>query len=264
MRTFINRNSILVATLAFAWTHATSAFSANARAMKRVSPDETDSNKKDRVRDERKEKTAEDRNGSNSTKSSIKAKASGNSTRRFGVGLEFGSNSTYGNAFVPHFNPFEYLDIQAGIGYNTTGVKLGAGAAIVVPLGRFGIDAGGAFVHSNGIKDKVALSAKFTPEGSNAEENVTVSKNFTITPANYISGFGGMFFDIVPAFRVLGHVNFNKVLSGNEAKFDRSVQYDTSVDPTNDAEVEKDFDPKATKKLDISGLGFSLGAQYRF
>jgi hypothetical protein len=264
--------SILAATLTLAWCYTTSAFSANGRPRHTNPEDSTaktgdDATKKER--EERKDKADDDKGRSGSregttTKSSIKAKASSTGSKRFGIGLEFGSNATYGNALVPHFNPLEYLDIQGGIGYNTTGVKIGAGAAFILPMGRFGLDGGGAFVHSNGVKDKVSLSAKFTPEGSKSDENVTVSKNFTITPANYISGFGGAFFDIVPAFRVLGHVNFNKVLSGNEVKFDGPVQYDTSVDASNDSEVEKDFDPKATKKLDIAGIGFSLGAQFRF
>lgn len=264
MRTFPFLKSVFAATFILNCCYATSAFSANARPQRRVTSQDPESSKKEREKDERKEKAGEDRGGSPGTKSSLKAKAANHSTRRFGIGLEFGSNATYGNALVPHFNPFEYFDIQAGIGYNTTGMKVGAGAAIIIPIGRFGLDGGGAFVHSNGTKDKVALSAKFTPEGSTTDENVTISKNFTITPANYVSGFGGMYFDIVPAFRVLGHVNFNKVLSGNETKFDGAVQYDTSVDATNDAEVETDFDPKASKKLDINGVGFSLGAQYRF
>lgn len=272
MRSLNLSRSILAATLTLAWCYTTPAFSANGRPRHMNPEDSTaktgnDATKKEK--EERKDKTDDEkgRGGSregSTTKSSIKAKASSTGSKRFGIGLEFGSNATYGNALVPHFSPFEYLDIQGGIGYNTTGVKIGAGAAFILPIGRFGLDGGGAFVHSNGVKDKVSLSAKFTPEGSKSDENVTVSKNFTITPANYVSGFGGAFFDIVPAFRVLGHVNFNKVLSGNEVKFDGPVQYDTSVDASNDSEVEKDFDPKATKKLDIAGIGFSLGAQFRF
>ena len=274
MRPIKINHFVCAMTLVCAWNYATPAMSARSR---RGFPDESpqkpseeapkkEETKKEREKEDRKEKADEfgSRDGKAATKSSIKAKATNTSTKRFGVGLEFGSNATYGNALVPHFNPFEYLDVQGGIGYNTTGVKVGAGAAFILPIGRFGLDGGGAFVHSNGTKDKVSLPAKFTPEGSTTDENVTITKSFTITPANYISGFGGMFFDIIPAFRVLGHVNFNKVLSGNEVKFDGPVQYDTSVDATNDSEVETDFDPKATKKLDIAGIGFSLGVQFRF
>lgn len=198
------------------------------------------------------------------TKSAKPESKPASSNKRFGIGLEFGSNATYGNALVPHAELIEYLDVQGGIGYNTTGLKMGIGASFIVPVSRFGIDAGGAFVHSNGTKDKVALSGKFKPDGTESEENVTISKRFTLTPANYLSGFAGAFFDLAPAFRVLGHVNFNKLLSGNEIKFDGDTEYDQAIDANNETEVQADFDPKAKQKLDISGIGFSLGVQFRF
>lgn len=244
-------------------------FAFGANSKNRPASPEQDSRKKDNKNSKEKDSVSgqDEKASVKSEKSALNMKtkaAAPSGNRRWGAGLDLGSNATYGNALVASFNPIDFLNIQGGLGYNTTGLKMGVGSAAVLPLGRFGFDFGGALVHSNGIKDKVSLPAKFTPEGSSTDENVTVTKSFTSTPANYLSGFGGFFFDLVPAFRILAHVNFNKVLSGNEVKFDGQAQYDASVDASNESEVESDFDPKAKKKLDISGLGFSIGLQYRF
>lgn len=203
---------------------------------------------------------------SNEVKSTRHETATASSqTKRFGVGLEFGSNATYGNGLVTHFDLFRYLDLQFGVGYNTTGIKMGAGSAFILPIGSsFGFDVGGAFVHSNGTTGKVSLDAKFAPSGTNSEENVKATKQFKTTPANYISVMGGLFFDIAPMFRVLAHANFNKVLSGNEVQLDDKTEYDQTIDVTNETDVESDFETKAKSKLDIAGLGFSAGVQFRF
>ncbi len=186
------------------------------------------------------------------------------SDKKFGVGINLGSNAVYGNSATFEYSPFENLEIQTGLGYNTTGFKVGLGSGFVLPISSFGLTSGFSIVHSNGTKDKVTLPAKFIPEGSSTEENVNVSKEFTLTPANYLSFYLGGFFDFIPSIRINGKVNYNKVISGNDVVFDGQAQYDKPIDATNETEVEADFDPKATKKLDINGLGFSVGIHFRF
>jgi hypothetical protein len=190
---------------------------------------------------------------------------SASQTKRFGVGLDLGSNAIYGNGVVGHYDLLHYLDLQFGVGYNTTGIKLGFGSALILPVTpRFGFDFGAALVHSNGTKDKVSLDAKFTPNDTSNEEKVKATKEFKTSPANYISGLAGLFFDVTPMFRLLAHANFNKVLSGNVVELSETTEYDQAIDATNEAEVESSFQNKANDKLSISGLGFSAGVQFRF
>ena len=186
-------------------------------------------------------------------------------TKRFGVGLDLGSNAIYGNGIVGHYDLLHYLDLQFGLGYNTTGIKFGFGSALILPVTpRFGFDFGAALVHSNGTKDKVSLDAKFTPNDTSNEEKVKATKEFKTSPANYISGLAGLFFDVTPMFRLLAHANYNKVLSGNVVELSETTEYDQAIDATNEAEVESSFQNKANDKLSISGLGFSAGVQFRF
>lgn len=191
--------------------------------------------------------------------------ASSSQSKRFGVGLDFGSNAIYGNGLVGHYDLLHYLDLQFGLGYNTTGIKFGFGSALILPVTpRFGFDLGAALVRSNGTKDKVSLDAKFSASDTSNEEKIKATKEFKTTPANYISGLAGLFFDVTPMFRLLAHANYNKVLSGNVVELSDTTEYDQAIDATNEAEVESSFKDKANDKLSISGLGFSAGVQIRF
>ena len=182
----------------------------------------------------------------------------------FGIGLIAGSTATYGNGLVVHIDPFDYLGTQIGLGFNSTGAKLGAGATFILPVSKtIGFDAGGAVVHSYGTKDKVSLGAKFTPENSSTTEDVEAIRKFRLSPANYYSVFVGSFYDFTDIFRIELHANYNKVISGNYVEFYDEVSYSKPVEANNDGRVQQDFEPKARSKLSINGVGFSLGMQFR-
>ncbi len=182
----------------------------------------------------------------------------------FGIGLIAGSTATYGNGLVIHIDPFAYLGTQIGLGFNSTGAKLGAGSTFILPITKnLGFDAGGAVVHSFGTKDKVSLGAKFTPENSSTTEEVEAIRKFRLSPANYYSIFVGSFYDFTDSFRIELHANYNKVISGNYVEFYDEVSYSKPVEANNDEKVQQDFEPKARSKLNINGVGFSLGMQFR-
>lgn len=181
-----------------------------------------------------------------------------------GLGLALGSSATYGNGLILNVDPIPYLRAQVGAGYNTTGAKTGAAAAAVLPVASiFGFDAGVAVVHSFGTKGEVGVSAKFTPEGSSSSENVTAIRKYRVAPANYYSAFLGPYFALTPNIWIEAHVNYNKVIAGNDVDFYDSVSFDTPIEPTNEDDVNRDFNVKAKKKLDINGLGFFVGVQLR-
>lgn len=210
---------------------------------------------------------------SGQTRSKVEKKGRSSSQRRtdhstfhstFGIGLELGANSTYGNGVKLMFDPVPFFDFQAAMGYNSTGFKAGGGAAVVLPLGdRFGMNVGAAAVYSAGTQGKVSLPAKFTPEGGE-EENITVTRKFRATPATFASPFFGGYFSLTPMFRLAAQVNYNHVFKGNNIDLSEDAEYDTPVEPTNEADVNTDFEKRAKEKLNINGLGISAGLQLRF
>lgn len=184
--------------------------------------------------------------------------------KRLGVGLDLGANATYGNGLKAFFDPIKYLDLQLGAGYNSTGLKLGAGmAGQIWVTDEFSLNLGSSVVRSAGTKGKVSVDGKFTPEGGK-EEKVTVSRTFEATPAIYLSPFLGMSYAFTPAIRAALQVNYNKVVSGNEIEFSDAPQYDTPIEATNESEVYDDFEVQAKEKLNINGPGISAGVQYWF
>jgi hypothetical protein len=183
--------------------------------------------------------------------------------RMFGTGLDLGSNATYGNGLKLFFDPFPFIGIEAGVGYNSTGAKYGGSGVAMIPLGSsFVIDGGGGYVFSSGNNSKVGVPAKFTPENGTQEE-VTASKNFKLTPGQYVSAFAGMRYGFTPAIWAALRVNYNKLVKGHVAEFYGRTEYDTPIDPTNESEAEEKFKDKARNKLNVTGLGFSLGLQFR-
>lgn len=181
-----------------------------------------------------------------------------------GLGVVLGSSATYGNGLVLNVDPVKFVRAQAGAGYNSTGMKAGAAGAFLLPFSAsLGMDIGGALVHSFGTKDEVSLPAKFTAESSSSAEKVDAVRKFRLSPSNYYSVFLGPYFALARNFWVEAHVNYNKVIAGNDVDFYDGVSYSTPIEASNEEAVQKDFEKKAREKLDINGIGFSLGVQVR-
>lgn len=181
-----------------------------------------------------------------------------------GIGLQLGSNATYGNGLVTNFDFFRFMRAQVGVGYNSTGAKAGVGGAVVLPFGRsFGLDAGGAYAHSFGVKDEVSLSARFTPDGSSQKESVDAIRKFRISPGNYYGVFIGGYFAILQNIWLDAHVVYNKYVSGHQVEFYDGVSYSKPIEATNEESVQAEFEKKAKEKLNGTGPGFTVGVQFR-
>ena len=193
----------------------------------------------------------------------VRAASLSNRRSLLGVGIGLGSNASFGNALTVHFAPFSFFETRAGIGYNTTGVKYGAGAGVNIPVGPLGFGLGAAFVQSGGNTGKVSVAAKFTPEGSSTAESVEAIRSYKVSAANYYSIYGTGHLNFAEALRLELAANWNKVISGNEIEFTGPMEYSTPLEVQNEEDVQPKFDTKARKKLDINGAGFSVGLQLR-
>lgn len=183
---------------------------------------------------------------------------------RFAVGIEFGTNATFGNGVKAIFSPVPFFGLQGGVGYNTTGLKAGLGGSLNLPISRLGVFTSLAFVHSAGTEDKVTLPVKFIPEGSSSEEKMNGVRKVRVTPAKYYSPFAGISFRVAQAFGLTAQVNYNKVIKGNEVEFIGPMEYDQPVEPTNESTADEEFKAKAREKLNINGIGLSAGLQFLF
>lgn len=181
-----------------------------------------------------------------------------------GVGVDVGSNAVFGNSLSAHYDPIHFLELRSGLGWNTSGVKIGVGTALNLPIAAgFGCLFGGGFVRSTGNLDKVSVPAKFTPEGSTSSEGVTAMKKFKIYPATYGAVFVGGYLNFAEALRLSLEVNWNKVVAGNTVEFIGATEFDHPIDVSNEIEMQSKFDAAAKKKLDTNGTGFSVGIQLR-
>ncbi|MCX6119423.1 MAG: hypothetical protein NT027_17940 [Proteobacteria bacterium] len=212
-------------------------------------------------------KSKPDRELTDEEKVSIKPKKTSKSDddlKYIGIGIDLGANATYGNALKVFVQPSQYLDLQVGIGYNTTGLKTGIGAVAYLPIQRLHAFAGFAGVYSNGATTKVSLKAKFTPENSSSEEEIDAVRLVKVTPSQYLSPFVVARFLLTTSFRIVGQVNYNRVIKGHDVDFIGPIEYDASIEPTNESEADADFREKGRQKLSLEGLGCSLGIQYFF
>jgi hypothetical protein len=213
--------------------------------------------------------------GSKILKSTLKPKKSTPSTQRYdqkrqdernmGLAIAAGSGATYGNGIAINFDPMNFLRTQLGVGYNSTGFKAGCGSIAVLRItDALDMVAGGAFVHSFGIKDEVSLPAKFTAEDGTSSENIKAIRKFRMSPGNYYSIMAGPSYAILPQLFLDAQINYNKVISGHQIDFTETVSYDRPIEANNETDVYGKFEKKAREKLSVNGIGFSAGVQFRF
>jgi hypothetical protein len=176
-----------------------------------------------------------------------------------GFGLDLGTNASFGNALKTFLKLGQYVDLQLGLGYNTTGGKIGLGTGVYLPVSQAFASAMIAGVYSRGVSDKVSIDAKFTPEGTTSEENVKAMRKVRVSDAQYISANIGGGYNFTDRFRIQLNVNYNKVLKGNQVEFEGSIEYDTPVESNNESQTDEQFRAKALEKLNINGVGISGG-----
>jgi hypothetical protein len=185
--------------------------------------------------------------------------------KKWSLGVDVGSEATYGNSITMGYRMFEYDQIHWGLGYNSTGAKVGVGNDMMVNVwGNFGIKAGAALVYSGGTSGEVEVDSTFEPDGSDKSEDMVAVKEYELSPS-VLLGFGaGAFFDYFNFLRVNARICYNIPLSGNEVTLGDDISYDKDVEVTNQDEFSAEFDKEAEKIVRAGGFGFSLGAAYIF
>ncbi len=207
--------------------------------------------------------------GSQTNTSSHKAKpapqpvAPVNHGPNMGVGFTLGWEATYGNSVSFHWLPERYLDLSGGLGYNQSGMKLGAGGTFLYHLTRsFGFRSGLALVYSGGSSGEVALEANFTPDGTGDRQEISASKTYEVSSAFMANMALGGFWAISQGFHLILEGTYNAVLSGNEVTLSDKIQYSSNIEASNQYEFEREFDQKARDKAEAGGLGFNLGIMF--
>jgi hypothetical protein len=174
--------------------------------------------------------------------------------------VELGYEARYGNAVTLHYTFSDLIDVHAGLGYNLSGPKFGAGADALFGFGgSFGAIAGGALVFSAGRKGEASLDAKFTDENNQASD-LKATKEYTVSAAQYLNLSAGAFWKISQSTRLLGIVGYNLVIGGNEVSFtNEQIKYDKDVEVLNQKNADEDFRKKAEEDVKTGGLGAALG-----
>lgn len=181
------------------------------------------------------------------------------------VGIDGGWEATYGNALTFTYFPWEDLGFTVAAGYNNSGVKLGAGAEVLLPLHpSFGLRFLGSFVESLGKKGEVSLDASFIPANSTTAEPIVATKHYELTPATMLGAAVGGYFNLDASIRFALMLDYNYVLSGNQVTFADKTSYDKQVQVTNGPDFGTKFNDKAQSVVKAGGFGAYLGVQFLF
>lgn len=183
----------------------------------------------------------------------------------FGIGLQVGSEATYGNSITSFYRVWDYGEINWGLGYNSTGSKAGVGHMFILnPTKAIGLTFNTALVYSGGTDGDVEVDGTFTPEGSDEDESITAAKSYELSPAMIMGVAAGGYWDFLSWLRFSGQVCYNLPLSGNEVTLGKKITYEEDVEVTNEPEFEEEFDREAKREARAGGLGFSIGAAILF
>jgi len=178
----------------------------------------------------------------------------------FALGIQAGWEAPIGNALVLHMVPSTMLDLAAGVGYNTSGLKVGLTGRFLLPMSpTMGMQFGAGASYSAGTKDSVSLDAKFTPEGSNAEEDLVVTREYELSSALLANVLVGGHMMLTDTIRVSAELNYNIPLSGNEVTFLPGIRYDKPVEVANEEPFNEQFETKAQERVKSGGIGALIG-----
>lgn len=180
-----------------------------------------------------------------------------------GLSAELGYEATYGNGAVLHLYPASFLEINGGVGYNSTGLKAGGGGGLLIWFGKsFGLLAGAAYVYSQGSSGTVSLDATFSPEGNATKEKIKASKGYKVSAAQMAGAWLGFTLGLSDSIRVDVKGCYNKVMAGNQVTFDDKIQYSKEISPTNEDAFNRQFDDQADDLVQAGGPGVAIGLQF--
>lgn len=179
---------------------------------------------------------------------------------KIGIGVEAGWESPYGNGATFHMILADFLDLNGGVGYNNSGLKLGGGAHLLLAMSpAFSLRFGASLVRSQGRSGDVSLEAKFTPEGSSNSETIEATKDFEVSEAFMVSPSVGVKLNLGDTIALIAGGNYNVILSGNEVTFKDDVGFNKNIELTNKDDFDDEFDKEAKSLVQAGGLGFHVG-----
>jgi len=182
-----------------------------------------------------------------------------------GIGLNLGSNALYGNSVSMHYKLWDHGEINGGIGYNSSGAKIGAGHAFLIDItSGIGLVLAQALTYSGGRDSDVEVDATLTPEGTTKEEEFTALKSYELGPAALFGVGAGAYWDFFKWLKFNFMLTYSVAFWGNEVELGRRVTYDKEVEVTNEPEFHEELDKEIKKEVGAGGLGFSTGAAIWF
>jgi hypothetical protein len=183
----------------------------------------------------------------------------------YGIGVNVGSEATYGNSLTFSWRAYSFGELDAGIGYNSTGTKIGFGNTFIFnPARYFGLTFGNALIYSGGTDGEVEVDAEFTPEGSSKKEKLTAVKSYELSPAILLGFAAGGYLDYWSFLRLSAKLTYNFPIWGNKVTTGDKIYYEPDVEVANAEEFDEEFEREAKKKVRAGGLGVQMGAAIVF
>ena len=184
---------------------------------------------------------------------------------KFGVGLSLGSEASLGNGVSLHYLPLPIIDLEAGVGFNSSGLKTGiaaTGLLSVHPQVNLAFGVVGAYSGGRSNATVQLDNIKFTPEGAAIAENITATKTYSVSSAVFLGARLGAIYKLTSQLLLQGYGNYNLVFSGNEVTFDDGISFSPDVEVTNQDQFDQQFQERAKEDVAAGGLGFSIGIIY--
>lgn len=179
----------------------------------------------------------------------------------FGVNL--GWESLYGNSISMHYKFIDLIGMNFGLGYNTSGAKLGLGSELFIQVSsELYWTSTMAFVYSSGTQGQVSIDASFTPIDTGIAEDLVATKNYELSSGTILSFNTGMLWDLSESMQLITSISYNLVLSGNEIKLSEETTYDKSVEITNQTEFDAALKDKAKEQVEPGGPGVFVGLRF--
>ena len=179
------------------------------------------------------------------------------------LGVNLGWESLYGNSASLHYRFIDMLGVNFGVGYNTTGAKLGLGGEFLLEISKLLTWTSTlAFVYSSGTDGQVSVDASFTPIDTGISEDLVATKNYELSVGSLVNFNTGILWDYSDSIEFITSITYNAVISGNEIKLSEETSYDKSVEITNQSEFNPALKKKAKKQVEPGGPGFFVGIRF--
>jgi hypothetical protein len=242
---------------------------ANQSSLKNSSNTNRSKRKSTKKKRRKKRKKATINTNSSSTKESpVPAVAKSTDESGIAVGINGGYEAMYGNSFTAHYFFSQYFDVNAGVGYNSSGLKVGGGSTLYLPFtDSLAFLTGAALVHSAGNSGQVGIAKNgaYQPANGGPPEDVEILKDYKVADALLASIAVGGQFEFSHAVFLTLQGNYNVVVAGNEVTLAEELKYNLQdISVTNEADFEERFDEEAQDKAASGGLGFSVGLRLGF